>query len=66
MGSLEVMVGQFPGCGKQGCRPLLLHLSVALSYNFTGLGKFKVTVWSGGGGDYLSRAGKGQLGNWGQ
>lgn len=46
---------------RKECGPLLPHLSVALSCDFTGLGKFKVTVW---GGDHLIRAGKGQLGSW--
>lgn len=45
----------------KGCGPLLPHLSVALSCDYTGLGKFKVTVW---GRDHLVRAGKGQLGSW--
>lgn len=51
---------------REGCRSLLPHLSVAPSCDFSGLRKFKVTVWNGGGRDYLTRAGKGQLEIWGQ
>lgn len=54
---------------RKGCGSLLPHLSVAMSCDFSGLGKFKVTVWGsrGGGarGHPLTRAGKGQLGSWG-
>ena len=63
-GSLEAMLGQFPGCGEEGCGPLLPHLSVALSCDCSGRGKFKVTVWGRGGGDHFIRAGRGQLGSW--
>lgn len=55
--------------GRKGCGPLLPHLSVALSCDFRGLRKFKVTVWGGGGGggrDHLTRAGTGPLGSWGR
>lgn len=49
--------------------PLLPHLSVAMSCDFSGLGKFKVTVWGSRGrgtrGRHLTRAGKGRLGSWG-
>lgn len=63
-GSLEATLGQSPGCGGGAwCWPLLPHLSVALSCDFSGLGKFKVTVWGRGGGDPLTRTGKGQLGS---
>lgn len=44
---------------RKGGGPLLPRLSMALSCDFSGLGKFKVTVW---GGDHLIRAG--QLGSW--
>lgn len=50
--------------GTEGVRTLLPHLSVALSRDFSGLVKFKVTVWGGGGRGHLIRAGKGQLGSW--
>lgn len=54
---------------RKVCGPMLPHLSVAMSCDFSGLGKFKVTVWGsrGGGarGRHLARAGKGQLGCWG-
>lgn len=47
--------------------PLLPHLSVAMSCDFSGLGKFKVTVWGSRGrgarGHHLTRAGKGRLGS---
>lgn len=45
---------------------LLSHLSEALSCDFSGLGKFKVSVWVGGGGNHLTRAGKDQLRTSGQ
>ena len=35
---------------RKGCGPLLPHLSVAMSCDFSGLGKFKVTVWGSRGG----------------
>lgn len=43
VGSLEAVLGQFPGYGEEGVWALLSHLSEALSCVFSGLGKFKVT-----------------------